>query len=103
MRFKAAFLAFVSTAVLSGCASPPQADPSVVDASCAQQCSVNLTNCSSGFTLFPVVKQKQCNDSYDVCVKGCPSRQSGVRAILAPTSPPTASAADRLKALEELL
>lgn len=77
--------------LLAGCATPPSSDPSVVDASCAQQCSSNLATCSSGFKFFPVVQQKQCNDNYDVCIKGCPARSAAV-------SP----AAERLKALEDL-
>ena len=59
---------------ISGCASPPQSDPSKVDVECAQQCSSHLASCSSGFKLFPVVAQGQCNDTYDVCIKGCPTR-----------------------------
>jgi hypothetical protein len=84
--------------ILAGCATPPQSDPSKVENACAQQCSSNLTTCSSGFTLFPIVKQKQCNDTYDVCIKGCPARSDG---LAAPTTP-TTSTADRLKRLEEL-
>jgi hypothetical protein len=79
---------------LVGCATPPSADPSLVDASCAQQCSVNLSTCSGTFTFFPVVHQKQCNDTYDVCIKGCPARLS--------KSPSSPSVAERLKALDEL-
>ena len=60
--------------MLAGCASPPTADPSKVEVACAQQCSGHLATCSSGFKLFPIVQQKQCNDTFDVCVKGCPAR-----------------------------
>ncbi|MFA5170716.1 MAG: SHOCT domain-containing protein [Sulfuriferula sp.] len=83
---------------ITGCASSPTADPSTVEQACAQQCSNNLTTCSSGFKLFPVVVQKQCNDTYDVCIKGCPARISesvNEKPIL-----PTAS--ERLKKLEQL-
>jgi Na+-translocating ferredoxin:NAD+ oxidoreductase RNF subunit RnfB len=82
------------TMVLIGCATPPSSDPSLVDASCAQQCSVNLTACSSTFTFFPVVHQKQCNDTYDVCIKGCPARSS--------KATPSPSVAERLKTLDDL-
>ena len=62
---------------------------------------MNLTSCSSGFTLFPVVKQKQCNDTYDVCIKGCPARQAGAQTATTPMAAP--SAGDRLKRLDDLL
>ena len=82
----------------AGCASPPSSDPSKVDLACAQQCNGNLTTCSSGFKLFPVVAQKQCNDTYDVCIKSCPARSVDAG------SPKAAPAvADRLKALDQLL
>lgn len=60
--------------LLASCASPPTADPSKVEAGCAQKCSAHLAECSSGFKFFPVVAQQQCNDTYDVCIKGCPAR-----------------------------
>lgn len=62
--------------LVAGCATPPKSDPSRVDSGCAQSCSANLATCSSGFKMFPIVQQKQCNDTYDVCIKGCPARQS---------------------------
>lgn len=62
------------TCFLSGCASAPKADPSKVEAHCATECSQSLATCSAGFKLFPVVQQSQCNDNYDVCIKGCPAR-----------------------------
>ena len=86
-------IALLLLVLLGGCATPPSSDPSTADASCAQQCSANLATCSSGFKLFPIVQQKQCNDNYDVCVRGCPARSAATSA--SPT-------ADRLKALEEL-
>jgi len=63
--------------IIGGCATPPSSDPSLVDPVCAQDCSGHLAECSSGFKLFPVVVQKQCNDLYDICIKGCPSRMKG--------------------------
>jgi hypothetical protein len=84
---------------MASCASPPSSDPSTVEASCAQQCSGSLATCSSGFKLFPVVAQKQCNDTYDVCIKGCPPRT----AATARDPTPGPSAADRLKTLDSLL
>lgn len=83
---------------IAGCASPPTADPSTVEQACAQQCSSNLATCSSGFKLFPVVAQKQCNDTYDVCIKGCPARMS--EPASGKLTQPTTS--ERLKKLEEL-
>ncbi len=62
--------------LVTGCATPPSADPSIVEPACAQQCSSTLATCSSGFKAFPVVQQKQCNDNYDICIKGCPPRNT---------------------------
>ena len=87
------------TAFVASCATPPSADPSRVELACAMQCSDNLTSCSSGFKLFPIVAQKQCNDVYDVCIKSCPSR-AAESSELKPAAPPAAS--DRLKRLEDL-
>jgi hypothetical protein len=87
-----------SVFIFAGCATLPTADPSTVEQACAQQCSNNLTTCSSGFKLFPVVAQKQCNDTYDVCIKGCPTRISGAVA----EKPIQSSTAERLKKLEAL-
>ena len=77
---------------------PPSSNPSAVESACAQQCSTNLATCSSGFKLFPIVQQKQCNDTYDVCISGCPAR-SAVSSTLRPATPSTS---ERLKNLEEL-
>lgn len=75
MKINFSLIVIVSAlTILSGCASPPKSNPSLVESGCAQQCSSNLATCSSGFKLFPVVQQKQCNDNYDVCIKGCPLR-----------------------------
>lgn len=84
--------------LLGGCATPPSSDPSTVDPGCAQQCSTNLATCSGGFKLFPVVQQKQCNDNYDVCIKGCPARSSASSA-----APVTHDVSERLKILDDLL
>jgi len=90
--------ALVLAASVVGCATPPTSDPSKVELACAMQCSDNLTSCSGGFKLFPVIAQKQCNDVYDVCIKSCPTRApegSGLKA-----APPATS--ERLKRLEDL-
>ena len=58
-----------------GCAKPPVSNPSKVEVKCAQSCSKDLAQCSSGFKLFPVIAQQQCNDAYDVCINGCPERE----------------------------
>ena len=86
------------SALFAACATPPTSDPSTVDPACAHQCSAELSTCSSGFKLFPVVEQKHCNDTYDVCIRGCPAR----------SSPPSASqikhdVSERLKTLDDLL
>ena len=85
-------------ALAAGCATPPSSDPSAVDSACAQQCSVNLATCSSGFKLFPIIQQKQCNDTYDICIKGCPARTGEATAA----KPVPLSTAERLKKVEEL-
>jgi hypothetical protein len=82
---------------LSACASPPKSDGSKVDLACAQKCSDNLTTCSSGFKLFPVVAQGQCNDAYDVCIQACPER-----AKASPVKTPSQGVSDRLKEAEDL-
>lgn len=97
MRLNLCAITGIFTVLASGCATPPTADPSTVDATCAQQCSGNLATCSSGFKLFPIVQQKQCNDTYDVCIKGCPPRTSGTT-----TSPAKQTPAERLKTLDVL-
>lgn len=85
---------------LAGCATPPKSDASKVELACAQQCQSNLTTCSSGFKLFPVVAQQQCNDTYDVCVKGCPTRS--VQTAPVNVAPVSSAPAERLKQLDEL-
>lgn len=91
-------LAALILLILAGCASPPTADPSTVTVECAHQCGSNLTACSSGFKLFPIVQQKQCNDNYDVCIKGCPARKP--EAPTGKVSP--LSVTERLKTVDEL-
>jgi hypothetical protein len=92
------FLAFTLVVLAGGCATPPSSDPSTVESGCAQQCSANLASCSSGFKAFPIVQQKQCNDTYDVCIKGCPAR----KAETAAGKPAQQTIAERLKKLDEL-
>lgn len=91
---KLRLLVGVLCCVLTACATPPKSNPALVESGCAQQCSSHLATCSSGFKMFPVVQQKQCNDTYDVCIRGCPAR----------TSPQStgSSTADRLKQLDAL-
>ena len=96
---KLRILASLFAIIAAGCATPPSSDPSVVESACAQQCSSNLATCSSGFKLFPVVQQKQCNDNYDVCIKGCPARTGETSAPKGASQSP----AERLKKLDELL
>lgn len=98
MKLSTTTVVCVLVAALLGCAAPPKSDGSKVDLACAQQCSANLTSCSSGFKLFPVVAQQQCNDTYDVCIKACPDRTSSAPSIIQ-TTPTTA---ERLKKLNEL-
>jgi len=94
MKYVKFLIMYVFVVTVSGCASPPSSDPSKVEPSCAQQCSSNLATCSSGFKFFPVVQQSQCNDNYDVCIKGCPARTDNA-------SDPK-STSERLKKVEEL-
>jgi hypothetical protein len=81
---------------ISSCASPPKADPSKVTVECAQQCSSHLAECSSGFKLFPIVAQGQCNDTYDVCIKGCPLRSAAENKNTKPTT------SERLQKIDSL-
>ncbi|MGB8432707.1 MAG: hypothetical protein WCE38_00410 [Burkholderiales bacterium] len=69
--------AIVLCLLLAGCATPPSADPSKVESGCAMKCMAYLTKCDQGFTFFPIVHQAQCNDTYDVCIKGRPARVAG--------------------------
>jgi hypothetical protein len=98
VRMTLRLLASALATLLVSCATPPSSDPSTVDAACAQQCSGNLATCSSGFKLFPIVQQKQCNDTYDVCIKGCPARTKETSSAGAAPQ----SVGDRLKKLDEL-
>ena len=98
MRMKVRFLVCTLVVLTAGCATPPSSDPSTVESGCAQQCSANLATCSSGFKFFPIVQQKQCNDNYDVCIKGCPARAAETAAA----KPVPQSTAERLKKLDEL-
>ena len=85
--------------LFASCATPPTANPSAVESTCAQQCSTNLATCSAGFKLFPIVQQKQCNDNYDICIRGCPARvPDGGQ-----TKSSTLSTSERLAKLDELL
>ena len=90
--------AFTLSVFLAGCATPPISNPAAVEPGCAQQCSSHLAICSSGFKLAPVIQQQQCNDIYDVCIKGCPQRTLAT----SQTKPPPSPTAERLKQLEEL-
>ena len=90
------FLACALVVLAAGCATPPSSDPSTVESGCALQCSANLATCSSGFKFFPIVQQKQCNDTYDICIKGCPARAAET------AKPAPQSVAERLKKLDEL-
>ena len=98
MQMSMRFLGYMLAVLAAGCATPPSSDPSAVESACAQQCSGNLATCSSGFKLFPIVQQKQCNDTYDVCIKGCPARTPETAAA----KPVPQSTAERLKKLEDL-
>ena len=98
MRLQMRILGVALTVLSAGCATPPSADPSTVDSGCAQQCSSSLATCSAGFKMFPIVQQKQCNDNYDVCIKGCPSRIPA-SAVNKQAAEPTA---ERLRKLEDL-
>ena len=64
------------------------------------RCSDNLTSCSSGFKLFPVIAQKQCNDVHDVCIKSCPTRTADGSGLTGAAPPPATS--ERLKRLDDL-
>ena len=96
MKAVVQFAIFASSFLIVSCATPLISDASKVDLNCAQQCSANLATCSSGFKLFPVIVQQQCNDNYDVCIQACPEKVS--------TSDKTTkkNTAERLKELDDL-
>jgi hypothetical protein len=99
MKLLSMALTVAAVIAATSCATPPTSDPSSVESICAQHCSSDLATCGSGFKLFPIVQQKQCNDVYDVCIKGCPARKAeasngGARGQ---------SAGARLMELDELL
>lgn len=96
MKNKKNLMVYMFAVMATGCASPPSSDPSKVEPGCAQQCSSSLATCSSGIKLFPVVQQGQCNDNYDVCIKGCPARTENT------LSNDSQSAAERLEKIDEL-
>lgn len=91
-------LAVFVSLILFSCASPPTADPSKVELSCAQHCSDTLATCSSGFKFFPVVVQKQCNDNYDVCIGGCPAR-TPIIPVVQTTQPSSTSKLEELNGM----
>lgn len=99
MKAISKFTIMASSLLLFSCAAPPKTDASKVNLVCSQQCSTNLTTCSSGFKLFPVIAQQQCNDNYDVCIKACPERILDV-----PVNKSTQQdITERFKRLDELL
>ena len=108
---KMKFLLFSCTAatvLLSACIGPPKIDFSKIESSCAQQCSTNHSNCMSGFKLFPLVAESQCNDAMETCAKTCPTKPAGGVAsqprAVTPQAPsvPTPTATERLKELDAL-
>ena len=99
MRLALTTATLLLAALIASCATPPSSDPSKVELACAMQCSDNLTSCSSGFKMFPIVAQKQCNDVYDVCIKTCPARTADAPAQKGAAPSPTS---ERLKRLEDL-
>lgn len=74
-------LVFILVIFTTSCARAPISNPSKVSSECAQKCSVDLATCGSGFKLFPVIQQQQCNDNYDICIGGCPIRKSAASSI----------------------
>ena len=97
------FAALVAV-LLPACIGPPKIDFSKVDSACAQQCSTNHSNCMSGFKLFPLVAESQCNDAMDVCAKTCPPKSAAAASTQPKVTPPAAqpSATERLKELDAL-
>jgi hypothetical protein len=78
---------------LTSCAMKPTANPELVKQDCALTCSSHLAKCSSGFTLFPIIKQAQCNDTYDICIQGCPKKEQTGNNLIK----------EKIKNLDELL
>ncbi|MEX3635337.1 SHOCT domain-containing protein [Paraburkholderia sp. BR14320] len=65
-----------ATMVLTGCIAAPELDLSKVDSTCAQRCSSEYSNCTTGFKLFPLIEQAHCNEALKVCVAACTPAQT---------------------------
>jgi hypothetical protein len=91
----------VPSLVLSACISPPKIDFGNIESACAQQCSTNHSNCMSGFKLFPLVAESQCNDAMETCAKTCPPKSS-LAISRRNASPVPSSTTEKLKELDGL-
>lgn len=92
----------VASLVLSACISPPKIDFAKVDSACAQQCSTNHSNCMSGFKLFPLIAESQCNDAMETCTKTCPPKSDLAISPQQKTTPAQSSTTEKLKELDAL-
>lgn len=77
--------------LLSACVAAPKVDFTGIDKDCAQQCSVNHTECLRGFTIFPLAKESACKAGMETCAKACPREAAAI------------GTADRLKEIDALL
>jgi hypothetical protein len=92
----------IASLFLSACISPPKIDFTKVDSACAQQCSTNHSTCMSGFKLFPLVAESQCNDEMGTCVKACPPKSDLGITSQQKTTPAQSSTTEKLKELDGL-
>lgn len=99
---KVILVSAIASLVLSACISAPNIDFAKIDAVCAQQCSANHSTCMSGFKLFPLVAESQCNDAMETCVKTCPTKPDPTLASQQKNTPTPRSTADKLRELNAL-
>jgi hypothetical protein len=62
--------------LLAGCASTKDIDLSKVESGCGQACSANYSNCLSGFSMFPIQRQRECTSALRLCASACPARNA---------------------------
>jgi hypothetical protein len=60
--------------LLAGCASTKDIDLSKVESACGQTCATSYSSCLSGFSMFPIQRQRECTNALRICANACPAR-----------------------------